>query len=66
MKKLLLLDIKLPDAIETMAEKVAARLSTKYFGECLDAYERKDIDINNSLEAAWIDVMVASQKLLVA
>ena len=37
-----------------------------YFAEYLDAYERHDIDVNNSLEAAWIDVTVASQRLLVA
>ena len=37
-----------------------------YFAEYLDAYERQDIDVNNSLEAAWIDVTVASQRLLVA
>ena len=37
-----------------------------YFAEYLDAYERRDINVNNSLEAAWIDVTVASQKLLVA
>ena len=37
-----------------------------YFAEYLDAYERQDIDVNNSLEAVWIDVTVASQKLLVA
>ena len=37
-----------------------------YVAEYLDAYERQDIDVNNSLEAAWIDVTVASQRLLVA
>lgn len=37
-----------------------------YFAEYLDAYERHDINVNNSLEAAWIDITVASQRLLVA
>ena len=37
-----------------------------YFAEYLDAYERHDINANNSLEAAWIDITVASQRLLVA
>lgn len=37
-----------------------------YFAEHLNAYERHDINVNKALEAAWIDVTIASQKLLVA
>ena len=37
-----------------------------YYAGHLDAFERQDINVNNHLEAAWIDVMVASQRLLVA
>ena len=37
-----------------------------YYAGHLDAFERQDINVNNYLKAAWIDVMVASQRLLVA
>ena len=37
-----------------------------YYAGYLDAYEGQDMNVNNSLEAAWIDVTVSSQRLLVA
>ena len=37
-----------------------------YYAGHLDAFERQDINVNNYLEATWIDIMVASQRLLVA
>ena len=41
-------------------------ISWKCAPEYLDAYERQDINANNSLQAAWNDITVASQRLLVA
>lgn len=36
-----------------------------YFKEDLNGFEREDLKINSSIEAAWIDVTISSQKILV-